>query len=490
MKKIRYLSLLVLLLVSVIPVWGQDTFDPVSPSEPGTPPTKLIVTAEPSVAGRVTGGGKYTPESSVTVKAYTNTNYSFVSWTDADGKVVSTSSTYTFTKSYSTDRLTANFEFTPGSPEEPVPGELLVYYRLSVAASEGGTVSGGGKYRGGTSVSLKANCKENFDFVSWTNEDGEVVSTDASFTYTTNAYNETLTANFRFNPDSPTEPSDPILRHKLTVTATDGGTASGSSVVLSGNTATLYANCNAGYVFLGWYLNGTLYTTLQQFSYTMGDEDVAFEARFEFNPESPSEPATPEDKKYAIYLMSGVTYPGTTIDCPLYVTNLDMLQDMTFHLTFPEQVQPDWATLTVGDKAVGYTPSVAETAEAGVYMVSLIGGTLQPGTTQLLNVKVTIPETVEYNTSHQVKINQVSVTEASGATATASTRNGSVKVYKLGDTNGDGYVDVVDKMNIVTLIVDEKPEDFIPEVSDANEDGYIDISDGMTIINTIVNGDE
>ncbi len=478
-----------MLLVSVVPIWGQDIFDPASPSEPGTAPTKLVVTAEPAVAGSVTGGGKYTPESGVTVRAYANTNYSFVNWIDAEGNVVSTSSTYSFTKSYSTERLTANFEFSPGSPAEPVPGELLVYYRLTLAATEGGTVSGGGKYRCGTSVSLQANCKANFDFVCWTNESGEVVSTDASFTYTANAYNETLTANFSFNPGSPEEPSDPILRHKITVTTTDGGTASGSSVVLSGSTATLYAYCNTGYTFLGWYLNGTLYTTLSQFSYTMGDEDVAFEARFEFNPDSPSEPAMPEDKKYAIYLMSGVTYPGTTIDCPLYVTNLDVLQDMTFNLTFPEQVQPDWTTLTIGDKAVGYTPSVAETAEAGVYMVSLIGGTLQPGTTRLMNVKVRIPETVECNTSHQVKINQVSVTEASGATTTTSTRNGSVKVYKLGDTNGDGYVDIADKVNIVLLVVGKEQKTFLPEVSDVNEDGYIDISDGVKIVNFILHGE-
>ncbi len=490
MKKIRYLSLLTLLMVSFIPIWGQDTFDPVSPSEPGTPPTKLIVTAEPAVGGRVTGGGKFTPESNVKVTAYANTNYSFVNWTDAEGNVVSTSSTYSFTKAYSTDKLTARFEFTPGSPAEPVPGEQLVYYRLSLAATEGGTVSGGGKYRCGTSVSLRASCNDNFDFVNWTNEDGEVVSTAASFKYTANAYNETLTANFKFNPASPTEPSDPVLRHKITVTTTDGGTASGSSVVLSGSTATLNATCNTGYVFLGWYLNGTLYTTLKRFSYTMGDEDVAFEARFEFNPDSPSEPAMPEDKKYAIYLMSGITYPGTTLDCPLYVTNLDKLQDLTFNLTFPEQVQPDWTTLTIGEKAIGYTSSVSETGEAGVYMLSFIGGILPPGTALLANVKVTVPSSVEYNTSHQVKINQVSVTETSGATTTTSTRNGSIKVYKLGDTNGDGFVDVVDKMNIVSLIVDEEPEEFISEVSDANEDGYIDISDGMTIINTIVNGEE
>ncbi len=490
MNKIRYLSLLAVLLASVLPLWGQDVFNPDSPSEPGTAPTKLIVVAEPADGGTVGGGGKFTPESSVKVTASAKTNFKFVKWTDAEGNVVATTSTYTFSKSFGTDRLTAHFEFSPGSPAEPVPGENLVYYRLSLSATEGGSVSGGGRYQCNKSVTLKATCNANFEFVNWTNEEGEIVSTSASFSYKTNAFNETLTANFRFNPNSPAEPSDPVLSHKLTVKAEEGGTASTSaSVVQTGKTANLQATANTGYKFIGWYLDNELYTNLASFTFTMGDVNVEFEARFEFNPDSPSEPNMPTDKKYAMYLMAGVTYPGTVIDCPLYVTNLDVLKDMTFHLSFPEQAQPDWSTLTIGDKAVGYTASVAPTEESGVYQVSLIGGTLEAGTAQLLNVKVTVPENTALNSSYQVKVNQVSVTDADGNATTTSTRNGSVKVYKLGDTNGDGYVDIADKMNIVMLIVGETPDSFIPEVSDANEDGYIDVSDGIMIINSIISGE-
>ncbi len=491
MKKIRYLSLLLVVLASVLPMRGQDVFNPTSPSEPGIAPTKLIVEATPSEGGSVSGGGKFTPESTVKVTASAKTNYKFVQWTDEAGNVVSTSRSYSFTKGYGTERLTAHFQFAPGSPSEPAPGETLVYYRLTLANTEGGTVSGGGRYQCNTSVSLRASSKTNFEFVNWTNETGEIVSTSASFSYKTKAYNETLTANFRFNPSSPTEPSDPVLRHKVYVTATEGGTAStGASTVLAGKTTTLSAQANTGYKLIGWYLDGELYTKLASFTFTMGDTDVHFEARFEFNPSSPDEPNMPEEKKYALYLMAGVTYPGTVIDCPLYVTNLDVLKDMTFNMTFPEQAQPDWSTLTIGDKAVGYQAAVAPTETAGVYQVTLIGGTLEAGTTQLLNVKVTVADTVMYNTSHQVKLNQVSVIEEDGTSVTTSTRNGSVKVYKLGDTNGDGYVDVVDKMNIVTLIVGQTPDNFIPEVSDANEDGFIDVSDGVKIINTIINGDK
>ncbi len=491
MKKIRYLSLLTVLLTSVLNVWGQDDFNPVSPSEPGTAPTKLIVAAEPAEGGTVSGGGKYTPEGSVTVRAYANSNFRFVRWTDDEGNEVSVTSSYTFVKGYDTERLTAHFEFVPGSPAEPVPGEQILFYNLSLVSTEGGYVSGGGRYRPNTSVSLRASAYTNFDFVNWTNEEGEVVSEEMSFTYTTNAFHETITANFRFNPDSPAEPSDPVLRHKVNVTATDGGTVSSSaSVVLKGSTVQLYAYTNDGYKFVGWFLDDVLYTNLTSFSYTMGDADVSFEARFEFNPDDPSEPTMPTDKKYAMYLMSMITYPGTVIDCPLYMTSLDVLEDMTFQLTFPSEVQPDWSTLALSGRMEGYTASVSPAGEYGVYLVSLIGGTLPAGTTQLLSLKVTVPETAEHNTSYQVKLNQVSVTEPNGATMTTSTRNGGVKVYKLGDTNGDGYVDIADKMNIVRLVVGEEQKTFLPEVSDVNEDGFIDVADGLKIINFIINGEE
>lgn len=487
-SKIRFLFLLIaLLLYGGGASWGQDDFNPSSPSEPGAPPTKVVLRVEPSNGGSVSGSGKYVPEKSVSLNAYANEGFKFINWTDSEGKVVSTSRKYTFVKGNDNEEYTAHFAFDPGSPAEPVPSELLVYYRLSVVAGEGGTVSGGGRYQAGKSVSLYASCNENFEFVNWTDEDGEVVSAKSSFRYTTISKNETLTANFRFNPNSPSEPSNPKLRHRINLTSTEGGTVyTSDKVVYEGGSARISANPNEGYDFVGWYLDDVLYTTLRSFSYTMGKKDVEFEARFNFNPNSPSEPSIPSDKQYALYLMTEVTYPGSMIDCPLYLTSLDDLGDMTFQLTFAEGLVPDWKTLKLGEGIDGYTPSVTNGTEPGVYVVTLIGGKVKAGNKVLLTLKVKVPETTPIGTVNAVKLNQVSVVQMDGTSVTASTRNGSVQVFELGDTNADSAVDTTDYMNSIMKRLSKKIEHFFDSLSDVNGDGVIDFSDALEIMYKIL----
>lgn len=488
MTKTRYLSLTVMLF-TVVTLWAQDDFNPDSPPEPGIPPTKLILKAEPAAGGSVSGGGKFVPGTSVTARASSNTGFKFTEWTDGNGNVVSSSYAYSFKKGGKDETLTAHFVYEPGNPAEPNPGESLVYYRLDLKAGNGGSVSGGGRYQGGKSVYINATCNENFDFVGWTDEKGETVSTNRYLYYVKKACNETLTANFAYNPDSPKEPSDPVLQHKITIICTEGGTARSSAyVVLDGKTAQLSASPNDGYIFTGWYVNGELYNEQRSFTYTMNGSDVEFEARFEFNPQDPAEPSKPSDKQYALYLMSEITYPGTIIDCPLYLTSLDMLRDMTFQMTFPEEALPDWNTLELGDKASGYKVAVTETGEPDVYQLSLTGGTVPAGNTKLLNVKLNVPETVAPGSSFQVKLNQVSVTEDAGNTVTASTRNGRVYVYKLGDTNGDGIVNITDKLNMVSYVVNGDPGDgsFIKEVSDVNGDGDYSVTDSVGILEIVL----
>lgn len=484
MKRIRYLTVLVLFLMAVLPAAAQDGFNPANPAEPGVPPVALTLAAEPANGGRVSGGGKYAPGTTVSVRATSNTGFTFSHWTDAEGNTVSETAAFSHIKGSAAEAFTAHFVYTPSDPSEPQPGTSLVYYRLTVNSDVGGTASGGGRYRSGTRVRLSASTATNFEFAGWVNEAGDTVSAEMSFYYTTQERAETLTATFRYNPASPSEPSDPVLRHRITLSSTEGGTASaGSLSVLSGSATTLTARANPGYVFTGWYLDGELYTTLESFSYTMGDKNVAFEARFEFNPTNPDEPAKPTDKQYALYLMSEVTFPGGRIDCPLWLTILDPLGDMTFQLTFPAEAVPDWSTLRLGDRAAGYTVSVAETAEEGVWQLTLTGSTMPAGNAMLLTVQADVPETVEPSTSYQVKINQVSVAEESGQTVTASTRNGRVYVYKLGDTNGDGEVDVLDCLNMVGYLLNGAPDDdsFIEEVSDVNADGEYDVMDSVGI---------
>lgn len=485
MRRIRYLSVLVLMLCSVA-LWAQDDFNPASPAEPGAPPRKLTLSVEPAEGGTVSGSGKYVPGATMTLRATSKTGFVFDKWTNEQGETLSTTASFVYVKKEGDENLTAHFRFSPSTPSEPSEPAVTQYFRLSVAADEGGTVSGGGKYLAGKKVSVSASPTTGFVFVNWTNTAGDIVSTSRSFTYTTTPQNETLTAHFRFEPSSPSEPSDPVLRHNITVSTEDGGTVSvRDSRLLEGTSTTLYATANTGYKFMGWYLCDTLYTNLTSFSYKMGKEDVDFVAVFEFDPASPGEPAMPTDKKYAFYQMTVVGVPGEVIDYPLYLTSLDTLCDMTFQLTFPAGLTPDLESVELSTKAVGY--DISFTAETDTsYVFSMIGGKVPPGSTGLLQFRVQIPEDWETGASHKVKINQVSVTEVDGTHLTASTLNGSIAVYKRGDTNGDNEVDVSDVMNLANHVLKKNTEVFIEEVSDVTEDDEIDVADAMGIVNIVL----
>lgn len=486
MKRIRYLSLLTMLITCFI-AWGDDTFNPANPAEPGTPPRKLTVKVTPSNGGTAYGAGLYVPGTSVGMRVSANTGFVFEKWTDSKGNVLSTNGSFSFVKGEGDEQLTAHFVFSPGNPSEPAEPSVTQYFRLTLAAEPGGSVSGGGKYLAGNNVTVKATCDTGYDFLNWTNSKGEVVSTKSSFSYKTTAENETLTAHFTFNPSNPNEPSDPILRHNIVVSTQDGGTVSvGSNRILEGTSTTLTATANTGYVFVGWYLNGELYTTLNSFSYTMGDENVHFEAVFEFSPASPGEPNMPETGKYAFTMMTVIGKPGDTLSVPVYLTNLDVLYDMTFQLTFAPELMPDMNDISISTKAEGYNVSFTATSDT-TYVVSLIGGSVPSGNTNLFTFKVKVPEDIETGIGRQVKINQVSVAESDGTTVTASTRNGLIAIYKKGDTNGDNVVNVTDAMNLMQYVLEMKTEVFIKEVSDINEDGDYNVTDTMGVMNIILN---
>lgn len=65
---------------------------------------------------------------------------------------------------------------------------------VSANPEEGGTVTGGGTYDENSTCTVTATANEGYEFVSWT-EDGEVVSTDATYSFPVTG-DRTLTANF------------------------------------------------------------------------------------------------------------------------------------------------------------------------------------------------------------------------------------------------------------------------------------------------------
>lgn len=98
----------------------------------------------------------------------------------------------TVTVSYTEGDVTKTATFTV-TIVEPV----VTTYTISVSAdpAEGGTVTGGGTYNENASVTVTATANSNYTFVKWT-ENGEQVSTDASYTFTATA-DRTLVAVFQ-----------------------------------------------------------------------------------------------------------------------------------------------------------------------------------------------------------------------------------------------------------------------------------------------------
>ena len=242
---------------------------------------------------------------------------------------------------------------------------------------------------------------------------------------------------------------------------------------------------NPGYKFLGWFLNGELYSLLTYFSYTVTSEYVQnFEARWEFDPDSPSEPNAPTTTKHAFFLMNKVTKPGQTVKFPIYLSNVKTLTDMTFQLEFPEVMTPDFETVEMSEKAEGYSVSYSKIDDTN-YVFSLTGGSVPVGNSALLVFTINVADNVATAQNYQIKINQVSVIEEGGNSITASTRNGRISVYRNGDANGDDVVDALDGSLILQYVAHkfgDENANFIKEAADTNNGNEVDALDASLVL--------
>ncbi|MCI9598859.1 MAG: hypothetical protein HFE75_16610 [Firmicutes bacterium] len=178
----------------------------------------LTVKSKDKTMGTVSGGGTYTYGKSVTIKAVPAKGHSFSKWSDnntsaARSVTVKKNATYTAefaVKSYGITVKTAN--------------------------STMGTVSGGGTYTYGKSITIKATPKAGYHFVKW--NDG---NTSASRTVTVGS-NATYTATFKANDYSVT-----VKTANSTM-----GTASGGGKYSYLSKITIIANPKSGYQFTKW----------------------------------------------------------------------------------------------------------------------------------------------------------------------------------------------------------------------------------------------
>ena len=141
---------------------------------------------------------------------------------------------------------------------------------ITVAANPvaGGTVTGGGYYNLETSVTITATANTGYTFINWT-KDNEVVTTNASYTFTVTE-DANYIANFEINS------------YEITVAANndDYGTVTGGGTFNHGESATIVATPNEGYVFVDWRKGNAVVSTNATYTFTVteaGDYIANFE---------------------------------------------------------------------------------------------------------------------------------------------------------------------------------------------------------------------
>ena len=217
-------------------------------AEPQNTSFIIDATANPVEGGEVSGGGSYLEGAECTLTATASEGYTFTNWTEND-EVVSTDATYTF--AVNTDRtLVANF--------------TLQSFTVAVSASpsDGGSVSGSGSYNYGQNCTVSATANDGYFFSNWT-ENNEVVSTDVTYTFNVNS-DRTLAANFAlqsFIVDVSASPSN-------------GGSVSGGGSYINGQSCTISALANPGYIFSNWTENGSVVSTNATYTFTVNADRI------------------------------------------------------------------------------------------------------------------------------------------------------------------------------------------------------------------------
>lgn len=398
---------------------GQD-FNPDSPPEPGAR-YKLTVIAKPAEAATVSGGGLYAVNANVSVKAVArNANWRFKNWTDAEGKEVSTSSTFTHRKLNSAETLTANYEYQKTSRL------TIAYDPSSIGASE---VK---EYAVGVTYSYTASTYSDYTFVNWTTSDGTVISTNRTVSYTVTENDETITAHYRFTPGSPAEPNETKPKHKVYFRCDPAGLAgfnktSGFSVSEGSPYSVTVYSVN-DYEFKGWTWEGEtkILETSRTWNVNMGTRDAHLVAHFEFKPSSPSEPSTDTKQRHSLYATTTSMYRGETTLLPIYMQNTGNVKTLSFKLHLPKNLTVDVAGIKKTLRTEAYTVQAAQ--EDSVLSVSLEGGTqIVEHDGVVVRIPVSAQEALK-DSVYTVKFSDIAATTTADAAISFTSRSGRLVV--------------------------------------------------------------
>lgn len=212
----------------------------------------MAVTAVPAAGGRIEYPAEAEYGRNVTLKATANEGYAFHAYEDAEGRTVSYEPDYTTTVD---GPLTLNARFEPRT-----------YTLRAVPADKKlGQAKGSGLFAFGQTVTVKAWASAaGYTFSHWSTEaqGGDTLSTEAEYRYTVPAENRTIYACFKLKS----------LQLDLTANLPEAGSLQGGGQKTYGETATLTAKANEGYIWQGFSEHGILLTDEMTYTFTMTED--------------------------------------------------------------------------------------------------------------------------------------------------------------------------------------------------------------------------
>ncbi len=145
-----------------------------------------------------------------------------------------------------------------------------LYYRIASMPfpPAGGSVDGDTYYLAGETASLTAIPQTHFQFANWS-EAGNIISTNETYSFMVSS-NRSLTANFELKSYEISAEAVPA----------NGGTISGDTIYLYGDSAYLHASAMAGYKFVHWAENDVIVSTDSIFKFMVA-ENRNLSAHFE-----------------------------------------------------------------------------------------------------------------------------------------------------------------------------------------------------------------
>lgn len=437
------------MLIMGITAYGQ--YNPTNPAEPGAY-YRLTLKCVPEEAGSFNIKTETTQAEGVDINltAYSRQGYRFLYW-ECDGRQISTSASFNYVMGGGNTTLYAVYEkyYNPENPGEPSEPSLPQYTTLDIliSPSEAGSVnvSSGNRYEVGSSVRLQAYANTYYHFLNWT-QDGEIISTATSFNYVVKATNSPITANYSYSydPGNPGEPGKPTFQRKLYLSANPANAGyfniNSGNTYTNGSTVSIRAYAKKDYEFENWTVNGEIISDSYSINYTMPETDVHLVANYrytwEYRPNNPGEPNSPDDQDLSIYGLTETIYPGQTINYPIYLRNNKEVYGLLVDIKIPEFFTVNWDALILSGRCNGHEVTY-ENIDNGYVRVSLNGERpFASDNGKVFDIPVTASTEISGGTEYEISLTHGVVITADGVQIPVLSREGIIKA----ETAAEGYV--------------------------------------------------